>query len=244
MRELTKPHSVFPIGLARYHCSNGFAGFVIVIIVLGFMMAVSTGNFLLVNAERQALQAGKGPDRAVAASYSGIMYYIGILQATDTTFLPGSANNHKRIHFLCNSTLNSTSTAGQQIATWSSVPPAATYPVIATSSWLYASGTALFSSETDDLASSSAFMLKTYVDQTDSDTLASYVYVKSLGKHTEFQNGVELNTHYSQHIAKLEIDSVKRTIRIDKLMKMPIEYPKSQTGNFHSKLYRPWLLIP
>ena len=222
--------------------TRAMAGLVIMILVMGFMMAISSGNVIIVQNEIQITSANTNPDRAQAAAWSGLMFYMGVLYATETTFLSGPVN---RVHFLSETIngRNATASAGQQIATFSP-GLAITFPVIATSVWIYASSTAILDTDTypEVLASSSLFMIKSYVDHRSVASFSRYLYVKSLGAYREFGSDptVPVASYYSQLIARIEVDTTRSMLTLERVMPMPVECPRAVASPFHSNLYLPW----
>lgn len=220
---------------------RGMVGMIMVILILAFLMAVSMSGVYLIRAEKQGTISSQYPDRAYAAAEAGIFYYLSVISGTDTTYLTSPADCLRRVHFLSSSTRNLTGVAGQQVATWSGAAPALTFVSIATSTWMFASGTPLFPGDLDDRASSSLFVIKTFADYTGTDSsLASFVYIKSLGVYREMNADTPVASYYAQLIARLEVFPATREVKIDRLWRCPIEFPFSQTASFHSNLNKPW----
>ena len=219
---------------------NGSVGIIMTVLILGFLMVISMSGVYLVGAEKQGAVAARNPDRAYAAAESGIFYYLGVISATTTTFLTPQADTLKRIHFLSKNTRNTVNVGGQQVATYTGRAPVLVFTSIATSTWMFASGTPLFTN-VDDKASSSLFMIKTFADCTNLPvSLASYVYIKSLGVYREMDNNTPVASYYAQLIARLEVIPGNKQIKIDRIWRMPIEYPYSETASFHANLNMPW----
>ncbi|MBF0501722.1 MAG: hypothetical protein HQM09_16405 [Candidatus Riflebacteria bacterium] len=222
---------------------KALAGLIIVVLVMGFMMAVSTSNILLVRTESTGVTFSQYPAKASSAAQAGINYYMGLLLADGYTFSTTSTDCRKRIHFLSENTpsRSTSNTPGQQIAI---CHPASTTQnpynnTIAVSAWTFASGTTLFES-TPDVASSALFMIKTYADDDNGACLASFVYIKSLGVFRQIDDGVPVASYYAQLNARLEINPYNRTIHVDRIRQMEVQYPDSVIATFHSSLVYPW----
>jgi len=203
-------------------------------------MVVSMSTILLVRTEIQAAKAGECPDLAQSAAMSGLLFYQTLLTSTDTTFLTGAANNRKRLHFLSLTNRNRTNVTGQQIAVWTGPTPSFTYSTVATSAWMYPNGTSLWNSDCPDTSTSSIFMLKTYAYEDNGGKLASYVFVKALGCYREIEEDMIVASHYCQLNARLLIDPVARTVDIEKMRKMIVQYPDTSISSFATSLPAPW----
>ncbi|MFZ2958661.1 MAG: hypothetical protein WA705_17365 [Candidatus Ozemobacteraceae bacterium] len=220
---------------------RGTAGIIILVLVLGFMMAIATSNNLLVSTESKGASAGSSQGKSLAAAMSGVQFYLGVLNATDTTLnVVTDADAKMRYHFLASSTLQSG--PNQQVATRSAgvvsaIGAATDYPAVSTSAWSFASAPDIVSTDYD-CPSSSIFIIKTYVDQ---DNLASYVYVKSLGCYREIDDDNSIiASYYTQLLARVLINTSTSVISLDHLMQTPVEYPSNQLAPFHKVLPLPW----
>ncbi len=222
----------------RHHQARlGAVGIVLAVVVLSFMMVVSMSILALITTERQAASTSRSAESSYALAQAGILYYMGLLTATDTTFVPGQET--KRIHFLSRSDLNDTSVTSplkQQIGLFTA-DPGLVFPTVATSAWMFASGTTLFQEDDNHLASSGLFVIKTYVLTA---SLSESILVKSLGAFRQIEEGSVATLSYSQVVARLKIDPTRRTVSIDRMTRVPIEYPLSETSPFHSSLYDPF----
>ena len=223
----------------------GSAGLIVTILVMGYLMAISTSHNTLIITESRGTSAGSNRIKALAAAWSGVNFYQGLLLATTTTFEPLTPDDcRKRFHFASQVPLPSTAVhPHRQMATPSDSLVAASawydgFVHVATSVWMCASNPAIQPTPWD-IPSSSIFIIKTYVD-TVPVNLASYVYVKSLGCYREIENNEVIASYYAQLLARIEISTVTSTLHIDRVVQVPLEFPFSNTAPFHASMSAPW----
>jgi hypothetical protein len=224
---------------------RAMAGLIITVLVLGFMMAISTSHLMLTQTERQGIHAAEHAGRAQAAAEAGLFYYLSLVNATSTTFLTTPADCRKRLHFLGDPTMNNSAYVGvppQQIGIWTGGTPVnGTFSTIEQSTWLFPEVSPFIPPVAQDVASSSIFMVKTYADTTSAAVLASYVYVKSLGVYRLLEGDTVMATFAAQLQARVEVFPVTKRVIINRFRFVPVEDPTDiANGPFHTRLTRPW----
>lgn len=216
--------------------NKGLAGLIVSIMIISYLTMVLSTGVTVVQTENSYNKSYNTIERAKAAAMSGVFYYMGCLLATSSTF-----SNNIRLHFLSRSDKNRSQIANQQIATCSSGSGIAFIALnVATSAWMYPDIIDLCPPNSDDVPSSSIFIIKTYVDNTSNNTLASYVYIKSLGCYREIEGDNIIASYYSQIIARIEINNLKKTLTLVNWRYMPIQYPANEDSAFHSQLILPF----
>ncbi|MEW5993062.1 MAG: hypothetical protein AB1744_01535 [Candidatus Zixiibacteriota bacterium] len=224
----------------------GSAGLIVTMLVMGYLMSISASNNILIITESRGAAAGNNRIKSLAAAQAGINFYQSLLLATETTFDRLSPDDcRKRYHFASQVPLPLIAAhPHRQIATYTGAalnPAAAWYDVItnlATSTWMHASHPAIVPTPYD-VPSSSLFIIKTYVDLKPAN-LASYVYVKSLGCYRELQGDDVIASYYTQLLARIEISTVTKKLRVDRTMEVPLEFPFSNTSRFYASMPVPW----
>ncbi|NLI76271.1 MAG: hypothetical protein GX442_07510 [Candidatus Riflebacteria bacterium] len=212
------------------HPERGAAGLIVVIIVLGFMMAIATSFSLLVQTETVGANVSQKFLRARAAALAGVGYVVAQMEATESTFI----DYKERLIYLrasltpdLNARLGGAGVGGS---------PYTGYKALVTTQWFYASATV--NPIPDEVASSMMFKVTTYPNGTDDNSC----YVKSIGRYLEIdvENPAVVNATWSAEvIARLNLDPIGKTITIGFWRPLPVEPCVNTTDAFFSLSQRP-----
>ncbi|MBI3039199.1 hypothetical protein HYY75_09155 [bacterium] len=189
---------------------RGIAGLVVVILVLGFMMAISTSYVAMIRVETSGNDAMGNQDRARFAAFAGVSYVLAQLQATSSTFLNGPGSYTERVYF-----------ATGPLAFGPS------FPTIATSQYLFLDSP--LAAQEGETASASLFRVCSYYDTA---TPSAY-YVKSIGvfRDIDIDTGTIIATWQAQVLARLRVATPTKTISLESYIPMQLE-PDDPTGPF------------
>ena len=200
---------------------DGNSALLLLILMLGFMMSLSTSYVQMVQTETRGAAIVDNVGRARDAALSGIYFVQGKLQATTSTFLP---QERIRLYFRYSDVGADRNADGFFKAT---------YPFVATSQWFYLSVPSV--TLENEAASSSIFRVVSYPDTTASDTY-NY-YVKSQGAFRDLGDGLSTPaaTWTAQIWAHLFINPGTNIVLIRAWRTMELEDATSVSGNFYKR---------
>ncbi|MBF0544061.1 MAG: hypothetical protein HQM08_06500 [Candidatus Riflebacteria bacterium] len=182
------------------------AGIILVILMMGFLMTLSTSYIQMMRNETQGALTDLKQNRARAAALSGINFMAAQLSTDPSAAQIG--NEAQRIYYLASDSdicRNYTDATYSPNASF----PRATFPNVATSQWYYVSDPAPFTAT--EAATSSIFRLSSYYDYTN---IATAYYVKSQGMWRDIATNSDqiLATYQCQLISLINIDNGMITI--------------------------------
>lgn len=211
--------------------NSGAIGLTVVILVLGFMMSISTTYVMMVHTEFQIGDAIDGNARAKDAALAGVHFAIARLQATSTTYLVENNNPSlsRRLYFA------RSAQSADIDKRFNGLTPA-NFTNVASSQWLFPveSQTSLGTGEEPD---ASMFKVTTYpATKTSSIIDYSKYYVKSQGMYRIIDSATldVAATFSAQILARLSIATSTRSVRIDVYQFMEIEPSTNSADSFFS----------
>jgi len=200
---------------------SGSAALILTIIVLGFMMAVSTSYVTMVQTETRVQTSVDKIARAKDAAFSGVSYVIARLMATSSTFLVGNTPaslKGDRLYFAYDAT-----PASKNIR-FTGLTPTADFKNVASSQWIYPDTTGLLMS--GETASSVAFRVTSYPATYPASVTMDpwYYYVKSQGMYRDIEDGTTVTATYSaQILARLRIATLTYEVKLERYRAMEVE---------------------
>jgi len=205
---------------------SGSAALILTIIVLGFMMAVSTSYVTMVQTETRVQTSVDKSARAKDAAFAGVSYVIARLMATSSTFLvdstPASLKG-ERLYFAYDATLASKNNR------FGGLTPT-DFKNVASSQWIYPDTTGLLMS--GETASSVAFRVTSYPVASGTTINPFFYYVKSQGMYRDIEDGVTVTATYSaQILARLRIATLTYEVKLERYRAMEVE-DASSTADF------------
>ncbi|HAE38633.1 MAG TPA: hypothetical protein DCG57_08340 [Candidatus Riflebacteria bacterium] len=211
--------------------NSGAIGLTVVVLVLGFMMSISTTYVMMVHTEFQIGDAIDSNARAKDAALAGVHFAIARLQATSTTYLVQDTNTSlsNRLYFARSALVT------DKNLRFSGLTPS-NFTNVASSQWLFPieSTTSLGTGEEPD---ASMFKVTTYpATKTASIIDHSKYYVKSQGMYRIIDPATfEVTATFSaQILARLSIATPTRSVRIDVYQFMEIEPSTNSADSFFS----------
>ena len=208
---------------------SGSAALILTIIVLGFMMAVSTSYVTMVQTETRVQTAVDKSARAKDAAFAGVSYAIARLMATSSTFLVDSmpASLKGRLYFAYDAT-----DASKNIR-FSGLTPS-DFKNVASSQWIYPDTTGLLMS--NETASSVAFRVTSYPAASGTTINPFYYYVKSQGMYRDIEDGITVSATYSaQLLARLRIATLTYEVKLERYRSMEVESDGATADFFTSR---------
>lgn len=209
---------------------KGSAALILTIIVLGFMMAVSTSYVTMVQTETRVQRSIDKTARARDAAFAGVSYAIARLLATGSTFFIDSTPatiKGERLYFAYDAT------AASKNIRFAGMTPA-DFHNVASSQWLFPVTTGLLLS--DETASSVAFMITSYPATSSTNiVIPNQYYVKSQGMYRDIDDGATVSATYSaQILARLQIATLTMQVRLERYQYAEVEDTGS-TGGFFTR---------
>jgi len=215
---------------------RGSAALILVVIVLGFMMAISTSYVTMVQTETRAQTSLDKSARARDAAFAGVSYVIARLLATSSTMLVDSdpvTLKRDRLYFAfdCSAYAINTRFAGLDAA------PTTAFQNIASSQWLYPVTTGLL--ESDEVASSVAFFVTSYpATNLANIVIPEYYYVKSQGMYRDIEpDGTVTATYTAQILARLLIATPTLQVKLERYQYTEVETDVFNSYYFLSRQY-------
>lgn len=197
---------------------SGSAALILTIIVLGFMMAVSTSYVTMVQTETRVQTSVDKSARAKDAAFAGVSYVIARLMATSSTFLVNSTDaslKGQRLYFAHDAT------AASKNIRFSGMTPA-DFKNVASSQWIYPDTTGLLMS--DETASSVAFRVTSYPATSGAAINPFFYYVKSQGMYRDIEDGTTVTATYTaQILARLRIATLTYEVKLERYRAMEVE---------------------
>lgn len=196
-----------------FKSKKGNAVTIMAVVILSFLMAVSTAYLSMLSTEFQIQGMIDHSDRALDAAFAGSQYALAILSEHDQMFLDGE----DRVRF--------TKGVGADIIE---------------SEWLYYDidpfvDAALldFVDPYNEMVATAAyrFLISSYVDPNGDEWL---YYIKSKGQYRTFDHGTtNANATYTaQILAKIDIDPNRRLMRLRSWRRMPAEDSENINDDF------------
>ncbi|MFZ2958658.1 MAG: hypothetical protein WA705_17350 [Candidatus Ozemobacteraceae bacterium] len=195
---------------------RGMSGLITVVMVMGFMMAISSSYVLMVQTESSGTRVTERYDRARMAAIAGVEFVRAQLQATSSTYLDDAC---KRIYFARSSDNSANGDVQRRMAT---TTPNTDFTAVAGTQWYYPiASTPLL----DEPASSTLFKITSYPDN---DNIATAYYVKSIGVYnlisTNTANVQVIDASWScQLLARLNISNLTKQVRLEVWRPMQLE---------------------
>lgn len=211
---------------------NGMAGTIMVIMVFGLLVTISTAYMKMVQTETQVQGMIDNSDRALDAAFSGVNMVMAITQGQKEMFDPAMAN--KRRYFTRPTPLTSDWTA---IGTASFV--LGNYPNVIRTDWFYLDeNLEMFNyGETGSNTKPYHFRVISYPGITGAGAIipASYT-IKAQGRFQVYSSNliIVVATYTSQIIAECEINFPRKVVQLKRWRYMPFE---SDTNFFKAVLY-------
>ncbi|HEY9070529.1 MAG TPA: hypothetical protein VIV61_09725 [Candidatus Ozemobacteraceae bacterium] len=206
---------------------RGSAAIILTIIILGFMMAISTSYVTMVQTETRFQTSQDKAARAQDAAFAGVGYVIARLLATSSTFLVDSTQasiKSKRLYFAYSRNAYDVTARFDDF----DAAPTATFQNVASSQWLYPVSQGMLLA--DEMASSVAFLVTTYPAPDPTDTtppynvVPNYYYVKSQGMYRDIEpNGLVTATYSAQLLARLLIATPTFQVKLERYQPMEVE---------------------
>jgi len=215
---------------------RGSAAIILTIIILGFMMAISTSYVTMVQTETRVQASQDKAARAQDAAFAGVGYVIARLLATSSTFLVDSTQasiKGKRLYFAYSRNAYDVMVRFDDF----DAAPTTTFQNVASSQWLYPLTQGMLLA--DEMASSVAFLVTTYPAPNPADTVPpydvvpDYYYVKSQGMYRDIDpGGLVTATYTSQLLARLVIATPTFQVKLERYQPMEVEVDKNNTSFF------------
>lgn len=208
--------------------TKGSVGIIVVFLVLGFMMSISASYVMMVSTEFDIGDSIDNHARAKDAALAGVHFALSRLQATSSTYLVSETNSDlsKRLYFA-----RSAGTADKN-ERFSGLNPS-NFTNVASSQWLFPIST--LDLGIDEVASATAFKITSYpATKTAAIIDSSKYYVKSQGMYRAIEPGstIVTATHTAQVLARFEIATPTRSVRIETYQFMEFEPSTNSTDNF------------
>ncbi|MBP7632598.1 hypothetical protein KBA41_00410 [Candidatus Ozemobacteraceae bacterium] len=209
---------------------RGSAALILTVIVLGFMMAVSTSYVTMVQTETRVQTSVDKIARAKDAAFAGVSYVIARLMATSSTFLvdstPGSLK--KRLYFAYDGTSDSVTNR------FGGLNPITDFTNVASSQWIFPDTTGLL--EGGETASAVAFRVTSYPAASGTTINPFYYYVKSQGMYRDIEDGITVSATYSaQLLARLRIATLTYEVKLERYRSMEVESDGATADFFTSR---------
>ena len=212
---------------------RGSVGLILTILVLGFMMAVSSSFVMMVNTEVRTQGTLDKNGRARDAAFAGVNYVIARLQATSSTILVSNSAadiKGKRLYFSYDATASSKNIRFSGYGG----TPATDFANVASSQWLFPLTDGLLLE--DEVASSVCFRVTSYPATNSLDVVTpDFYYVKSQGMFRDIESGTVMNTFSAQLLARLQIATNTLSVRLERYQVMETEPLGGATSDFFSK---------
>jgi len=214
---------------------RGSAALILVVIVLGFMMAISTSYVTMIQTETRVQTSLDKNSRAKDAAFAGVSYVIARLLATSSTMLVDSNPvnlKRDRLYFAFDD-----SNSGK-LARFGGLDasPETAFQNIASSQWLYPVTTGLL--ESDEMASSVAFFVTSYPATDSTKVIPEYYYVKSQGMFRDIEpDGTVTATYTAQILARLFIATPTLQVKLERYQYMEVETDIFNSYYFLSRQY-------
>ena len=195
------------------------AGTILVIMVFGLMVSISTAYIKMVQTETQVQGMIDNSDRALDAAFSGVNFVIAVAQSQKDFFLPGMAA--QRRYF----------TRGTPLGTdWAGIGltfAAATYPNATGSDWFYLNESLDLFDYGETGSSTKCYLFRT-ISYPDTGTTGSTIQtgsylIKSQGCFQIYSGTSVIATYTSQIIAQCNVDFNRKVIQLKRWRYMPFE---------------------
>ena len=204
---------------------RGMAGTILVILIFGLLVSISTAYIKMVQTETQVQGMIDNSDRALDAAFSGVNMVIAILQSQEDKipFINDTTTVKSRIYFIRPGYL-STDWLGININPLTS----ASFPNATSSDWFYLNESLDLFDYGDTGSSTKPYQFRThsYPGTTGAGVIipASYT-IKSQGRFLVYgpDQTTVLATYTSQIIADCSIDFTRKVIQLKRWRYMPYE---------------------
>ena len=208
------------------------AGLIIVIIVLGFMMSISTSFSVLLQTEAVGANVTSKYLRARSAALAGVGYVVAQMAASDSTYLTYKdriyfiyASNTTDLNRRMNSASNSTN-----VGIPGSPSSHTGFKATVVTQWFY--GTPATNPIPLELPKALQFKVTNYPNVIN---YATSTYIKSIGRFLEIDPStptVVNATWTAEIIARVSIDSSNKTTTVDYWRPLPVEPCSYATATF------------
>lgn len=189
---------------------KGMAGLVLLVMVLGYMMSISTSITMLTQSESTGKAARKGYKNAYGAALAGIGVVISRLRLEPTTF---DVDPTKRPYFV-----RIAADINNHYCDWTASQKTYTgYTRLIAPGWLTVSST--FAINTGTKVDDYQFQICSY-PKTDPVTLYEYYFVKSQGKFTDAESEKEFK---AQIWARFRINASAKLIALETFGTMGVQ---------------------
>jgi hypothetical protein len=196
---------------------KGNAGTIMVIMILGFLMTITTAYMKMVQTESEIQTMIDNSDRALDAAFSGVQYAMSVAQTRKEMFINDVTLVKDRIYFIDSA----------QTPDWDPTAddPNTTYTATFTTDWFFFDGDMNFMEIDDNLNKPYVFRVTTYASHTASVLITDEYIIKSQGKYIEYSddNVNIINEYKAQVIAVVGIDFTRKTLRLKAWRQMPFQ---------------------
>jgi hypothetical protein len=192
---------------------KGNAGTIMIIMIFGFLVTVSTAYMELVQSETKVQSMMNHSDRALDSAFSGVQYAMAVAQSEQAMFKNNVSEVPNRIYFA-----SSTHATDWDPGADNSTNPV-DYPNVWDSDWFYYVGSFTYLSNMEIYNQTKKpymFRVNTYASHSAALYPGEYI-IKSQGKYIDYadaNNTIVRNEYKAQIIAKVKIDFTRKILKL------------------------------
>ncbi|MEW6708583.1 MAG: hypothetical protein AB1403_02080 [Candidatus Riflebacteria bacterium] len=186
---------------------KGNAGTIMVVMIMGFLMTVTTAYMKMVQTENLVRGMIDHSDRALDAAFSGVQYAMSVAQAKQDMFINSTNAIKQRFYFI-----SSTHTTDWDYTASSPL----SYPYKLESDWFFNDGAFNLMEIHNDINKPYVFRVTSYASHTASLLIPSEYIIKSQGKFIEYSddNSTVINEYKAQVIALVQINFTRKVLKL------------------------------
>lgn len=201
---------------------QGMAGTILVIMVFGLMVSISTAYIKMVQTETQVQGLIDNSDRALDAAFSGVNFVMAVCQGQKLMFENDATKAKERRYFIRPSHLST----DWSLLNVANLDTSSIYKNATDSDWFFLNDhLSLF--DYGDTASSTKpyqFRVVSYPSTDGAGIIlpASYI-IKSQGRFLTYSSNIVTATFTSQIIAECEVNFTRKVIQLKRWRHMPVQ---------------------
>ncbi len=186
---------------------KGNAGTIMIVMIMGFLMTVTTAYMKMVQTENLVRGMIDHSDRALDAAFSGVQYAMSVAQTKSDMFINDTNAIKQRIYFIDSLlTPDWDCTASSPLS----------YPNKLQSDWFFYDGNFELMKIHNDINKPYVFRVTSYASHTASLLVPSEYIIKSQGRFIEYSddNSSVINEYKAQVIALVQIDFTRKVLKL------------------------------
>ncbi len=193
--------------------NRGTAGTIMVVMVFGFLMTISTAYIKMVQTETEVQGMIDHTDRAMDAAFSGINYTMAVAQTKKEMFMDDVTEAKKRLYFIGAGTTWTTALGLTFNLT--------NFPIATTTDWLFLNESLQLFEATDTATQAYRFRIHSYPGVSAPGTIAPGSYtIKVQGQYRVFSGATVVSTFSTQLIAQCEIKFASKVVQLKRWRQM------------------------